>query len=125
MARAQAGAGRDSLTEFELGFDPLTIGPPFALYAIWLGFLSWLISKMIERGKPPLRAAACVAASVIVAWMPTLPSLVFDFSEAFPASLEWPGLIVQIGAPLAVFLGQWWWFQRHWIEPENIEEIFE
>ena len=125
MASDPAGAGRDSLSESEWGFDPLTIILPFGLYALWLVFLSWLIGKMIERGKPPLRAAACVAASVIVAWAPKLPSLVFHFSEALPDSIGWPDLIVHISAPLAVFFGQWWWFHTHRIDREDIAKVFE
>lgn len=107
------------------GFDPVTIGSAFALYAVWLTFLSWMMSKMIERGKPPLRAAACVTASIIIAWAPTLPSLLFDFSNALPDSIGWPDLIVQIGAPLAIFFAAWWWFRRYRIDREDIAKVFE
>jgi hypothetical protein len=111
--------------EPELGFDPVIVGFQFALYFVWLMFVSWMISRMIRDGIPPVRAGLCVVTGVIITWIPALARHIFDLNLAGLASFGWGDLIVQLGAPLAVFLCGWWWFHRQRVEDRDIAEIFE
>ena len=89
-------------------------------------FLSWLVSRFIIRdGKPVMRAALCVVISVMIAWGLSFGLNALMPSRASSRPFEWSDFVVQIGTPLAVFLWEWWSFHRHWIDDEDIGEVFE
>jgi hypothetical protein len=108
----------------ELGFDPVVVGTQFGVYLLWLVFVCWCLSRMIRDFVPPTRAALCVAAGVGLTWAPAILPKALTLSVTLPESFGWGDVIVQAGAPLAVFLFGWWWFQSHWIDREEIADIF-
>jgi hypothetical protein len=94
------------------------------LYMAWLAFLGWMISKGIEKGRPPVRAALSVLCGVAISWVPTVIRERFDFDRYVPDTIGIDHLALHIGVPVAIFLGLWWWLGRRQRRDEYIR-IFE
>jgi hypothetical protein len=80
---------------------------------------------MVRVGIVPIRAALCVAISVVISWTPVLVRRMFDVDPVSTDPLTLDYLAVQLGAPLAAFAWLWWWLDRHSPDDQDLAEIFE
>ena len=104
----------------------IAVATYFALYFVWLMFLSWLVSRVVGDGKPVTRAALCVVIAVAIAWAFHFALHAMDLDViVVTRGFFWVAVAIEFCAPLAVFLWEWWSFQRHWTDDDDIEEIFE
>jgi hypothetical protein len=94
--------------------------------AVWLAFLSDILSKTLFRTDLPLaRALKCVGVAYAINW-----AIVYVLIMALPLSVallrfDWQGLAVGFTAAVLVFLWEWRSFHRHWSPDEDLVETFE